>query len=110
MELMNAAVLHDFDKLPHFEQFPEPTIADENEAIVQVRAAALKPVDKQIASGSHYASPGKLPVVCGIDGVGRLEDGARVYFAGARPPYGAMGQRTVVSRQRCFPLPTRLTM
>jgi NADPH:quinone reductase-like Zn-dependent oxidoreductase len=102
---MNAAVLHAFDKSPRFEQFPEPTAADDNEAIVQVQAAALKPVDKQIASGSHYSSPRKLPVVCGIDGVGRLEDGTRVYFGGARPPYGAMAQRTVVSRQRCFPLP-----
>ncbi len=62
-------------------QFSEPT-AGENEVVVRVQAAALKPVDKQIASGSHYASPGKLPVVCGLDGVGRLEDGARVYFAG----------------------------
>jgi NADPH:quinone reductase-like Zn-dependent oxidoreductase len=101
---MNAAVLHTFDKPPRFEQFPEPTIADDNEAIVQVLAAALKPVDKQIASGSHYASPRKQPVICGIDGVGRFEDGTRVYFGGPRPPYGAMAQRTVVSRQRCFPL------
>ena len=102
---MNAAVLHAFDKPPHFEQFPEPTAADENEVIVHVQAAALKPVDKQIAGGSHYASPRQLPVVCGLDGVGRLEDGTRVYFGGPRPPYGAMAQRTVVSRQRCFPLP-----
>jgi NADPH:quinone reductase-like Zn-dependent oxidoreductase len=105
---MNAAVLHAFDKPPHFEQFPEPTAADDNEAIVQVLAAALKPVDKQIASGSHYASPRKLPVVCGIDGVGCFEDGTRVYFGGPRPPYGAMAQQTVVSRQRCFPLPQEI--
>jgi NADPH:quinone reductase-like Zn-dependent oxidoreductase len=104
---MNATVLHAFDKPPHFEQFPEPIAAD-GEAIVQVQAAALKPVDKQIASGSHYASPRKLPMICGIDGVGRLEDGSRVYFAGTRPPYGAMAQRAVVSRQRCFPLPQDL--
>lgn len=101
---MNAAVLHAFDKPPAFEQFPDP-IAQEDEAIVRVLAAALKPVDKQIANGSHYASPRVLPVVCGMDGVGLLEDGTRVYFAGARPPYGAMAQHTVVSRHHCFPLP-----
>jgi NADPH:quinone reductase-like Zn-dependent oxidoreductase len=101
---MNAAVLHAFDEPPRFEEFPDP-IAEQNELIVHVRAAALKPVDKQIANGSHYASPRTLPVVCGMDGVGLLEDGARVYFAGSRPPYGAMAQRTVVSRQRCVPLP-----
>lgn len=101
---MNAAVLHAFDKPPAFEQFPDP-IAQEDEVIVRVQAAALKPVDKQIAGGSHYASPRVLPVVCGMDGVGLLEDGTRVYFAGARPPYGAMAQHTVVSRHHCFPLP-----
>lgn len=101
---MNAAVLHAFDKAPHFEQFPDP-VAEENELIVHVQAAALKPVDKQVANGSHYASPRALPVVCGMDGAGLLEDGTRVYFAGSRPPYGAMAQRTVISRQRSFPLP-----
>jgi NADPH:quinone reductase-like Zn-dependent oxidoreductase len=105
---MNAAVLHAFDKPPCFEQFSEPTPEDKSEVIVHVKAAALKPVDKQIAAGSHYASPAKLPVVCGLDGVGRLEDGARVYFAGSRQPYGAMAECTVVSRQRCFSLPAEL--
>ncbi len=101
---MNAAVLHTLNQLPHFEQFPEP-VAEENEVIVHVRAAALKPIDKQMASGSHYAAYGKLPVVCGMDGVGRLDDGTRVFFGGPRPPYGSMAERTVVSRSRCFPIP-----
>lgn len=101
---MNAAILHAFDKPPAFEQFPDP-VAQEDEVLVHVKAAALKPVDKQIASGSHYASPRALPVICGMDGAGLLEDGARVYFAGCRPPYGAMAQRAVVSRHHCVPLP-----
>jgi NADPH:quinone reductase-like Zn-dependent oxidoreductase len=101
---MNAAVLHTFGKPPHFEQFPEP-LAKENEAIVHIRAAALKPVDKQMASGSHYAAFRELPVVCGMDGVGCLDDGRRVFFAGPRPPFGSMAQRTVVSPSRCFPIP-----
>ena len=101
---MNAAVLHTLNQPPHFEQFPEP-VAEENEVIVHVRAAALKPIDKQIASGSHYAAYRKLPVVCGMDGVGCLDDGTRVFFAGPRPPYGSMAERTVVSRARCFPIP-----
>jgi len=101
---MNAAVLHTISRPPHFAQFPEP-VAEENEVIVHVRAAALKPIDKQIASGSHYAAYRKLPVVCGMDGVGCLDDGTRVFFAGPRPPYGSMAERTVVSRARCFPIP-----
>jgi NADPH:quinone reductase-like Zn-dependent oxidoreductase len=93
-----------FGTSPQFEQFPEP-IANENEAIVHIRAAALKPVDRQMASGSHYAAFRELPVVCGMDGVGCLDDGRRVFFAGPRPPFGSMAQRTVVSPSRCFPIP-----
>lgn len=104
---MNAAVLHAFNEPPRFEQFSEP-IAEENEVIVHVRAAALKPVDKQMAAGTHYASPREFPVVCGIDGVGRLEDGTRVFFGGARRPYGAMAERTVVPRVQCFLVPEEL--
>jgi NADPH:quinone reductase-like Zn-dependent oxidoreductase len=101
---MNAAVLHTINQPPHFEQFPEP-VAEENEVIVHVRAAALKPIDKQMASGSHYAAYRKLPVVCGMDGVGCLDDGTRVFFGSPRPPYGSMAERTVVSQSRCFSIP-----
>ena len=101
---MNAAVLHTLGKPPRCEQFPEP-IAGDGEAIVHVHAASLKPIDNQLASGSHYASPRQLPVVCGSDGVGHLSDGQRVFFGGTRTPYGAMAQRTVVRRAFCFPVP-----
>src|ERR1700693_1169854 len=101
---MNAAVLHTINQPPHFEQFPEQ-VAKENEVIFHVLAAALKPIDKQMASGLHYAAYGKLPAVCGMDGVGRLDDGTRVFCGGPRPPYGSMAERTVVSRARCFPIP-----
>jgi NADPH:quinone reductase-like Zn-dependent oxidoreductase len=105
---MNAAVLHTVNQPPHFEQFPEP-VAEENEVIVHVRAAALKPIDKQMASGSHYASRRALPCVCGTDGVGHLEDGQRVFFGGPRPPHGAMAQRTVVPRAFTFPVPENVS-
>src|SRR5208282_5855950 len=101
---MDAAVLHALGKPPRCEQFPEP-VAGPNEVIVQVHAAALKPVDKQMASGSHYASPGETPFICGTDGVGHLRDGQRVFFGGCRPPYGAMAQRTVVPKAFTFPVP-----
>src|SRR6202050_1502021 len=104
---MNAAVLHALGKAPRFEQFPEPVPA-EGEVVVKVCAAALKPVDKQMAAGTHYASFRELPAVCGIDGVGYLDDGSRVFFAGPRRPFGAIAQRTVVARSRCWPIPAGL--
>jgi NADPH:quinone reductase-like Zn-dependent oxidoreductase len=58
-----------------------------------------------LASGSHYDRHPTLPCVCGVDGVGLLPDGSRVYCGGARPPYGVMAERTVVSRGWCFPVP-----
>lgn len=104
---MNAAVLHALNQPPRFEQFPEP-IAKENEVIVHVRAAALKPVDKQMAGGSHYAAFRELPAVCGTDGVGLLDDGTRVFFAIPRSPYGSMAERTVVSPSHTFPIPDNI--
>ena len=104
---MYGAVLHTLGKPPRYEQFADP-VAREGESIVEVRAASLKPVDKQIAAGSHFASPRQLPVICGTDGVGYLSDGKRVFFGGARPPYGAMAERTVAKAAFCFPVPDEL--
>jgi NADPH:quinone reductase-like Zn-dependent oxidoreductase len=104
---MDAAVVHKLGRTPRCEQFPEP-VADDNEVIVHVRAASLKPVDKQMASGSHYASPREVPFICGTDGVGHLADGQRVFFGGCRPPYGAMAQRTVVPKAFIFSVPETL--
>ncbi len=101
---MHAAVLHTLKRPPQYEQFAEP-IAGEGEVIVHVHAAALKPIDKQLASGSHYASPRQFPLVCGTDGVGHLCDGQRVFFGGTRAPFGAMAERTVVPQIFTFPVP-----
>ena len=103
---MHAAVLRTIGTAPRYEEFPEPVIGDrDREVIVHVHAASLKPVDRQMASGSHYASGSALPRVCGTDGVGHLENGQRVFFGGPRSPYGAMAQRTVVPRAFTFPVP-----
>jgi NADPH2:quinone reductase len=106
---MYAAVLHAIGSTPRCEEFSEPAVSDnESEAIVHVHGASLKPVDKQLAAGSHYASRRELPCVCGSDGVGHLNDGQRVFFGGPRPPYGAMAQRTVVPRALIFPVPEKV--
>jgi len=104
---MKAAVLHELGKPPRYEEFAEPA-AGKDEVIVRVRAASLKAVDKQLASGSHFASPRELPVICGTDGVGDLADGTRVLFGGPRRPFGAMAQRTIAPAAFCFPIPDSL--
>ena len=104
---MRAAVLQKAGAVPRLEDFPEP-VASEGELLVEVLAASLKPIDKQLAAGTHFASPREFPVVCGTDGVGRLSDGSRVFFGGPRRPYGAFAERTVVRRPQCFPVPDDL--
>ncbi len=101
---MKAAVLHTRGQPPRVEDFPDPD-ASPGEVIVRVRAASLKNIDKALASGTHYDRHAQLPVVCGLDGVGVLDDGTRVFCGGPRPPYGMMAERTVVSRVRCMPIP-----
>jgi len=104
---MKAAVLHALGQPPRFEDFADPE-AIEGEVLVRVTAASLKNVDKMMASGSHYDRLPHLPCVCGIDGVGLLDDGTRVYCGGARSPYGMMAERAVVARAWCLPIPEQV--
>lgn len=101
---MKAAVLHKLGTEPRYQDFAEPVTQD-GEVLVRVRAAALKAVERQMAAGSHYASPKEFPAVCGVDGVGTLADGSRVFFGGPRKPFGAMAERSVAPRAFCFPIP-----
>jgi len=104
---MRAGVIQKLGQNPCIADFPEP-IAAEGEVLLTVLAASLKPVDKQLAAGTHFASPREFPRVCGSDGVGRLEDGSRVFFGGPRRPYGSFAERTVVRRAQCFQVPESL--
>jgi NADPH:quinone reductase-like Zn-dependent oxidoreductase len=104
---MHAAVLRKLGSAPRYEQFEDP-VARDSEALIKVRAASLKNIDKGMASGGHYASFRELPVVCGVDGVGTLETGERVFFGGCRRPFGTMAEKTVAPRAFCFPLPDAL--
>jgi len=101
---MKAAVLRTLGKPPRYEEFPDPQPGPD-EALVHVRAASLKNIDKALASGSHYDRHTELPAVCGIDGVGVLDDETRVFCGGSRPPYGMMAAQAVVARAWCLPVP-----
>jgi NADPH:quinone reductase-like Zn-dependent oxidoreductase len=104
---MYAAVLHKLGSTPRYEQFDDP-VAGDGEVLIKVLAASLKPIDKGMAGGKHYASFRELPVVCGVDGVGTLETGQRVLFGGSRHPFGAMAEKAVAPRAFCFPVPDGL--
>jgi NADPH2:quinone reductase len=104
---MQAAVVSSFDTLPRYSSFVDP-VAAEGELAVKVTAAGLHQIVKALASGSHYGSTGELPFIPGVDGVGRLEDGSRVYFGGSRPPFGTFAERGLAPKWMCIPLPDGL--
>ena len=104
---MRAAVVSSFDKPPHYTTFADP-VAAEGELPVAVLAAGLHPIVKTLANGTHYGSTGLLPFIPGLDGVGRLEDGSRVYFGMSRSPYGTFAERALAANWICIPLPEGL--
>lgn len=71
-------------------------------------ASALSQFTKSRAAGTHYSAEGEFPSVAGSDGVGKRQDGRRVYFALPEAPYGAMAEKSVVRSQQCIELPDDL--
>jgi NADPH:quinone reductase-like Zn-dependent oxidoreductase len=104
---MKAAIVVEAGKPPIYGEFKEPVPAN-GEVQVTVSAAALSNVVKSRASGTHYSSSGQLPFVVGIDGVGHLDDGRRVYFVLPKAPFGSMSEKTAVRPSQCVPLPADL--
>ena len=104
---MKAAIVREAGQTPVYGDFSEPELAA-GEARIAVTAAAISQVVKSRASGRHYSSAGEFAFVVGIDGVGRRDDGARVYFLFPRPPHGSMAEKTVVPLARCLSLPDEL--
>jgi NADPH:quinone reductase-like Zn-dependent oxidoreductase len=104
---MKAAVVRGVGQTPVYHDFEEPVVS-QGENRISVTAAALSPLVKGRASGKHYSSSGRFPFVAGIDGVGRLDDGRRMYFILPKAPHGSMAERTVVRSTHCLPLPAEL--
>ncbi len=106
---MEAAVVKVPGQPPIYQSFADP-VAEQGEVLVRVRAAGLHPIVRSLASGSHYASAGagQGPAVPGVDGVGVLEDGSRVYFLFVRKPWGTMAERAAAPRKTCIPVPDGL--
>jgi NADPH:quinone reductase-like Zn-dependent oxidoreductase len=101
---VHAAVVSSFDRPPRYESFTLPA-ADQGREVVDVLAAGLHPRVRSGASGEHYTSNGKLPMIPGVDGVGRRADGTLVYFVADDDVTGSMSTRTFVDPRRTVALP-----
>ncbi|WP_327434320.1 quinone oxidoreductase family protein [Streptomyces sp. NBC_01236] len=103
---MHAAVVRSFDAPPRFDTIDTPRPREEHEVLVDVLAAGLHPRVRSSANGSHYTSDGVLPLVPGIDAVGRTEQGELLYFVAPDTALGTMAEQAVVDRRRAITLPT----
>ena len=101
---MKAAVIFQKGEMPQYLDFPVPTARDNDELLISVKAAAIKHLDKSRASGKHYSTKNDIShaKVIGGDGVGVLEDGARVYAIGAS---GMIAEKALIEKSRMVPLP-----
>jgi NADPH:quinone reductase-like Zn-dependent oxidoreductase len=106
---MKAAVVRSTGQAPELSEFSDPQ-PEAGETIVTVVAAAVNPLTLMRASGTHYSASIAPPFVAGIDGVGRTDEGARVYLAQPpRPPFGTFAERAPVARAGLIPLPKSLS-
>ncbi|MBE9463544.1 zinc-binding alcohol dehydrogenase family protein [Dyadobacter subterraneus] len=105
---MKAAVMNPQDGILKYTAWAEPVVSSSDEVMMEVKAAAIKNVDRSIASGSHYsAETGNAPKarIIGSDGVGFLEDGTRVY---AISMDGMIAEKAVIEKSRMVVLPDNL--
>ncbi len=94
---MKAAVIHGFNAIPQWSEFPDP-IPGEGEVLIEVLGAVLENFDKGIVKGNHYSSKKlypEFPAIVGTDGVGRTKEGKLVSFGHIKPPYGAFAERAL---------------
>jgi len=103
---MKAAVIYRAGALPEYTDVDEPVVQNENELLITVKAAAIKHLDRSIASGKYYSSDDKKTAkIPGGDGVGVLADGTRVYSMGIG---GMLAEKAIIERERVVKLPSNL--
>lgn len=105
---MKAAVMYRQNEIPQYVEVPEPTIQNDNEVLLTVKAVAIKHLDKGLATGKHYSSNASAENgrIIGGDGVGLLSNGTRVYAVGAN---GMLAEKAVVEKDRMVKVPDELS-
>lgn len=104
---MKAAVIYKRGELPEYTDMEEPVVHGEDELLVNVKAAAIKHIDKSVASGKHYSSEDKKnATIIGGDGAGLLEDGTRVFALGVS---GMVAEKAVIEKRMMVKLPDGLS-
>jgi NADPH:quinone reductase len=104
---LRAAVVKQLGAPPEPDEIEEPA-RGEGQALLEVLAAPLNPVDLSIASGRFYGGAPETPYVPGVEGVGRvlesdsLDPDALAYF---QPSSGSFAERAVADEATVIELP-----
>lgn len=101
---MRAAILREYGSPPEFGEFEDPRPSD-GETVVDVLAGGLNPADISRASGNFYGGVPPVPSVVGMEGVGRLPDGTRVYFDSTVVPFGSFAERALIHDANAIEVP-----
>jgi NADPH:quinone reductase-like Zn-dependent oxidoreductase len=99
---VRAAILHSVGADPEVGEFDDPVPGD-GHVVLDVALAGVNPIDIRLASG-QLGRP-RVPSVVGLESVGTLEDGSRVYCGTSVPPFGSWAQRTLIDPARAFSVP-----
>lgn len=101
---MRAAVISELGRPPELADRPEPS----GEAIYEISAVSLNPVDINVGAGRYFGGHPELPYVPGCEGVGRAPNGGRVYlFSGGLglSRDGLLAERSAAPADLGIPLP-----
>ena len=106
---MKAALVEQIGEPPVVGEAAEPQ-RGEGQALVQVTAAAINPIDIAISLGRHHTGTPEVPYVMGREAVGRviegekLEPGTQIWFQPA-PGVGAFAEYSVADEAQAIVLP-----
>jgi NADPH2:quinone reductase len=109
---VRAVTVEEIGRPPVVREVPEP-VRREREALIEVTAAPLNPIDVSIAAGRFYSKATELPYIAGREGVGRVLEGdritpgSRIYFPmpGGLGGPGSFCERAAASEARAIAVP-----
>lgn len=102
---MHAAVITGPGTAPSYREHPDPVADGGSGLVVEVLAAGLHRLVRARANGTHYSSSGTFPLVPGVDGVVRDQEGNLRYAVLEDTALGTFAEQTVIDPRRSVVLP-----
>jgi NADPH:quinone reductase-like Zn-dependent oxidoreductase len=107
---VRAAIIDRIGEPPRVGGADEP-VRESGQALIQVAAAAINPLDLAIASGRYYGGSPAVPYIAGTEGVGvvveadSIAPGTRVRFEARSGKYGSLAERALAAEETLIKLP-----